>query len=212
MNYRHFDEIDLPNLTVTEANPAHALDFMRYSSDEIKSFNLNRLKLSVPPALNVRSAIIIGMFNQFDHRLWRTTLISPRGIVTLGDVAEYASGCPQRHAIGTRLSRTGIPTSKPSTRSLSRDGTALGDGKQLPALSIGPGITIPAPGAVRMWSWEAHGAEVVSYFRWRQSPSPKNNARRLELREYDALVGGMKQFNGEINSLDIPQNAQALLR
>jgi beta-galactosidase len=30
----------------------------------------------------------------------------------------------------------------------------------------------PAPGMVRLWTWEAfaHGAEVVSYFRWRQAP------------------------------------------
>ncbi|MEO1688564.1 MAG: beta-galactosidase, partial [Pseudomonadota bacterium] len=30
----------------------------------------------------------------------------------------------------------------------------------------------PLPGMVRLWSWEAfaHGAEVVSYFRWRQVP------------------------------------------
>jgi len=30
----------------------------------------------------------------------------------------------------------------------------------------------PATGAVRLWTWEAiaHGAEVVSYFRWRQAP------------------------------------------
>jgi beta-galactosidase len=30
----------------------------------------------------------------------------------------------------------------------------------------------PLPGMVRLWTWEAiaHGAEVVSYFRWRQAP------------------------------------------
>ena len=30
----------------------------------------------------------------------------------------------------------------------------------------------PAPGMVRLWTWEAfaHGAECVSYFRWRQAP------------------------------------------
>ncbi len=30
----------------------------------------------------------------------------------------------------------------------------------------------PAPGMVELWSWEAmsHGADVVSYFRWRQVP------------------------------------------
>ncbi|MEP5198353.1 MAG: beta-galactosidase, partial [Paracoccaceae bacterium] len=39
MEYGTFDEIDLPNLTVTEANPAHLLDFQRYSSDQVVAFN-----------------------------------------------------------------------------------------------------------------------------------------------------------------------------
>src|SRR5258707_803524 len=31
---------------------------------------------------------------------------------------------------------------------------------------------VPKPGMIRLWAWEAfaHGAEVVSYFRWRQAP------------------------------------------
>ena len=35
-----------------------------------------------------------------------------------------------------------------------------------------PWNPVPKPGMVRLWAWEAfaHGAEVVSYFRWRQAP------------------------------------------
>jgi beta-galactosidase len=33
MEYRDWDEIDLPNLTVTEPNPAHVMAFRRFSSD-----------------------------------------------------------------------------------------------------------------------------------------------------------------------------------
>jgi beta-galactosidase len=31
---------------------------------------------------------------------------------------------------------------------------------------------VPLPGMVKLWSWEAfaHGAETISYFRWRQTP------------------------------------------
>ena len=39
MEYLDFDKIDLPNLTVTVANPAHWLDFRRYSSDQVVAFN-----------------------------------------------------------------------------------------------------------------------------------------------------------------------------
>ena len=39
MQYQNFQQIELPNLTVTEANPAHCLDFRRYSSDQVAAFN-----------------------------------------------------------------------------------------------------------------------------------------------------------------------------
>ena len=39
MEYASFDEIDLPNLTVTEPNPAHVMAFRRFASDEVVSFN-----------------------------------------------------------------------------------------------------------------------------------------------------------------------------
>jgi beta-galactosidase len=34
-----FGEVELPNLTVTEANPAHVMDFRRYASDMVVRFN-----------------------------------------------------------------------------------------------------------------------------------------------------------------------------
>ena len=39
MEYGSFEEIGLPNLTVTEPNPAHVLAFRRYTSDRVVAFN-----------------------------------------------------------------------------------------------------------------------------------------------------------------------------
>ena len=39
MEYQSFDQIDPPNLTVTEANPTHVLAFRRFSSDQVVAFN-----------------------------------------------------------------------------------------------------------------------------------------------------------------------------
>ena len=39
MEYRSFSEVDLPNLTVTEANPSHKLDFYRFSSDSVIDYD-----------------------------------------------------------------------------------------------------------------------------------------------------------------------------
>ena len=43
--YRSFDEIDTPALTVTEPNPAHSLDFQRFSSDQVLSFNREQVDI-----------------------------------------------------------------------------------------------------------------------------------------------------------------------
>ena len=39
MEYGSFNEVDLPDGTVTESNPIHRLDFYRFSSDQTVSYN-----------------------------------------------------------------------------------------------------------------------------------------------------------------------------
>ena len=39
MEYNDFEQIQLPNLTVTDPNPIHSLDFKRFSSDQVIKFN-----------------------------------------------------------------------------------------------------------------------------------------------------------------------------
>ena len=41
MQYNSFEQIEAANQTVTEANPSHLLDFRRFSSDQVVSFNKN---------------------------------------------------------------------------------------------------------------------------------------------------------------------------
>ena len=67
MEYENFDQIDLPNLTVTQPNPSHVLDFRRFSSDQVISFN--RLQTDIiksysdaPIAHN-----FMGKTTEFDH-------------------------------------------------------------------------------------------------------------------------------------------------
>ncbi len=67
MEYRDFDEIDLPNLTVTEPNPAHALAFRRFSSDQVVAFNRAQVEIlrafsDAPIAHNY-----MGRVTDFDH-------------------------------------------------------------------------------------------------------------------------------------------------
>ena len=45
MEYSDFRAVGLPNLTVTEPNPSHVMDFRRFASDEVASFN--RLQVEI---------------------------------------------------------------------------------------------------------------------------------------------------------------------
>lgn len=68
MEYRAFDEIDLPNLTVTEANPAHWLAFRRFASDEVATFN--RAQVDILRELSPERDVVhnfMGFFTEFDH-------------------------------------------------------------------------------------------------------------------------------------------------
>ena len=68
MEYRSFAEIDLPNLTVTEANPSHWLDFRRFSSDQVASFNRMQVEIlrDASPGRDIVHNFM-GFFTQFDH-------------------------------------------------------------------------------------------------------------------------------------------------
>ncbi len=67
MDYASFDDIGLPNLTVTEPNPSHVMDFRRFASDEVVSFNrlqtdIIRRHSDYPIAHNY-----MGRITEFDH-------------------------------------------------------------------------------------------------------------------------------------------------
>jgi beta-galactosidase len=173
MEYRSFEEVELPNLTVTEANPSHRLDFQRYSSDKVVSFNA--LQAGIIRRLSPGRDIVhnfMGWFTAFDHFAVSDDL----------DVAAWDSypigfldrdqNDPERRK---RYMRVGDPDAQAFHHDLYR---GCGHGRlwimeQQPGpVNWAPHNPAPAKGAVRLWTWEAFaaGAELVSYFRWRQAP------------------------------------------
>jgi beta-galactosidase len=173
MEYRDFHEIELPNLTVTKPNPAHQLDFIRFSSDQVKSFN--RLQVEIIRKHSPNRTILhnfMGRNLEFDH----FTLSEDLDAVgwdsyPLGFLSEL--NVPETHKL--RYLRSGDPDFVGFHHDLYR---ACGRGRWW-VLEQQPGPVnwaaynpSPYPGMVRCWTHEAfaHGAEVVSYFRWRQAP------------------------------------------
>ncbi len=173
MEYSVFEEIGLPNLTVTEAAPCHELDFKRFSSDQVVSFN--RLQTEILRRHTSADLIhnYMGRIVDFDHFAVGNDLdVASWDAYPLGFLEDRSDYGEEWRA---RFARQGDPDFQAFHHDLYR---AVGRGRwwvmeQQPGpVNWAPFNPAPLDGMVRLWSLEAiaHGAEVVSYFRWRQLP------------------------------------------
>ena len=173
MEYSRFDQIGLPNQTVTEPNPSHVMAFRRYTSDAVVAFN--RAQVDVLRPLTDAPLIhnYMGRILAFDHfAVGRDLDIASWDSYPLGFPFDRIEG---DGASRLRFLRQGDPDFQAFHHDLYR---AVGRGRwwvmeQQPGpVNWAPYNTAPLDGMVRVWTWEAfaHGAEVVSYFRWRQAP------------------------------------------
>ncbi|MBM4212562.1 MAG: beta-galactosidase [Gammaproteobacteria bacterium] len=173
MEYRSFDAIDLPNLTVTEANPAHLLDFRRFSSQQVKEFNREQCLIlrELSPGCDLTHNFM-GFVTDFDHHdLAQDLDVAAWDSYPLGFLEQFWFSADEK----IRYARQGHPDVSAFHHDLYR---GVGCGRWW-VMEQQPGPVnwarynpAPLPGMVRFWSLEAiaHGAEVVSYFRWRQAP------------------------------------------
>jgi beta-galactosidase len=173
MEYNDFAQIELPNLTVTEPNPPASLDFRRYSSDQVAAFNavqyaaLKATRPDLPVTHN-----FMGRFTEFDHFDVAKTL-------DFASWDSYPLGFLDQSAEDAETKALFFRQGEPDFQGLQHDiYRAVGRGRWW-VMEQQPGPVNwahynpdPLPGMARLWAWEAfaHGAEVVSYFRWRQAP------------------------------------------
>lgn len=171
--YQGFDAVDLPMLTVTEPHPAHVLDFYRFSSDQVVRFNkmLCDILWRHAPGRDIVHNYM-GFYFEFDHFKVAEDLDAvgwdsyPIGFL---DVEPFSQ------ADKTEYMRQGHPDFAGFYHDLYR---ACGRGRwHIAEQQPGPvnwasSNPVPLDGMVRLWTLEgvAHGAEFVSYFRWRQAP------------------------------------------
>ena len=174
MELSDFEQISLPNLTVTESNPAAKLDFWRFQSSQVAGYDKMQcdiIRKHSPGRFITHN--FMGFFNEFDH--WDVG-----DNLDLASWDSYPIGFAEQflptEAEKARWTDTSHPDIAPYHHDLYR---AVGKGRwwvmeQQPGpVNWAPWNPIPKPGMVRLWTWEAlaHGAEVVSYFRWRQALS-----------------------------------------
>ncbi len=208
MEYADFAEIDFPNLTPAEAGPSHWMDFRRYSSDQVIAFNKVQVDAirAVTPNVPIATNYMAGM-TDFDHfRIGADLDFAGWDSYPLGNF-ERRERSPARKA---RYVRQGDPDMQAFHHDLYR---TVGNGRfwvmeQQPGpVNWAAYNADPLPGMVRLWSWEAfaHGAETVSYFRWRQLPYAQEQMHSGLLRPDDQPAPAMeeaRQVAGEIERMD----------
>ena len=197
MEYRSFAEVELPNLTVTEANPAHWLAFRRFSSDQVVAFNRAQVEVlrELSPARDITHNAM-GFFTEYDHH------DLGRDLDTLGWDSYplgFLDSFPFSEADKLTYARQGHPDIAAFHHDLYR-GCARGGRWWVLEQQPGPvnwarHNPAPLPGMVHLWTLEAmaHGAELVSYFRWRQFPKAQEQHHAGLLRPDSVAAPGLAE-------------------
>ncbi|TLP48572.1 beta-galactosidase [Cohaesibacter sp. CAU 1516] len=218
MDYDSFKQIELPNMTVTEPNPSHVMAFRRFSSDQVVRFNKEQAdalrELTDAPLIHN----YMGRVTEFDHYDVGLDLdIASWDSYPIGFLSDRLEES-EDHKL--RFLRQGDPDFQAFHHDLYR---AVGKSRwwvmeQQPGpVNWAPFNPAPLDGMVRLWSWEAfaHGAEVVSYFRWRQAPFAQEQMHTALLRPDDVEARGLleaRQVAAEIaadEALQAPAIVQA---
>ncbi|MEL6750726.1 MAG: beta-galactosidase, partial [Pseudomonadota bacterium] len=172
MEVSSFDEVELPNLTVTEPNPSHVLDYRRFASDMVVEFNRVQTEIIRKHAPG-RDLVhnYMGRFLAFDHFDVSADLdVASWDSYPLGFLEQFGRDAPWKRW----YLRAGDPDFQAFHHDLYRGQTGRWSvmEQQPGPVNWAPWNPAPHDGMVRAWSHEAiaHGAEYVSYFRWRQAP------------------------------------------
>ncbi|MEQ5787554.1 beta-galactosidase [Erythrobacter sp. NFXS35] len=173
MEYRAFTEVDPPHLTVTEANPGHWLDYRRFASDQVASFNREQVEIlrKLSPDKDITHNFM-GFFTEFDHHeVGRDIDLATWDSYPLGFLEQFWFSSEEKRA----YLRQGHPDIAAFHHDLYRgcSNGRWGVMEQQPGpVNWARFNPAPLPGMVALWTLEAcaHGAEFTSYFRWRQAP------------------------------------------
>ena len=219
MEYSAFEQIDLPNLTVTEPNPSHCLDFQRFSSDQVVVYNKSQADAI---RSHTDAALIhnyMGRIVDFDHfRVGDDLDIASWDSYPLGFLVDRTEASPEWKQ---RFERQGDPDLQAFHHDIYR---AVGKGRwwvmeQQPGpVNWAPNNPAPLDGMVRLWTWEAiaHQAEAVCYFRWRQAPFAQEQMHAGLLRpdsQPSAVYAEVESIANEVKALGdiVPTQAKVAM-
>jgi beta-galactosidase len=218
MRYRSFDEVDLPLGTVTEAAPGALLDYARFASDMVMEFHARQVA-EIRPRSPGRPITHNDMayFADLSAHAFGTDLDA----ITWDS---YPLGMLEQSPLMTdevknRYARTGHPDLIAFNHDLYRGALEPRGGEryrpfwvmeQQPGpVNWAPTNPLPAPGAVRLWTHQAiaHGADVVSYFRWRAAVGAQEQMHAGLLRHDrtpDTALGEAERSARDLAATDEP--------
>ncbi len=218
MEYRNFAEIELPVGAVTETSPAHRMALARYSSDMVVRFHS-----AMVATIRARSP---GRWVTHNFIPMPETAVDNHALAAPLDFAAY-----DNYPLGrTDLAMARAPAAEfaPLMRTGHPDGAAILfdqtrglTGRPFWVMEQQPGPVNwarhnprPAPGMVRLWSWEAfaHGAAVVSFFRWRQAPFAQEQMHAGLLRPDSSHAEAwpeIERLAAELATIDLPAPGKA---
>lgn len=217
MEVTSFEDVVLPNLTVTEPNPAARLDFWRFQSDQVAAYDKMQCEIirrHSPDRWITHN--FMGFVNDFDHwKVGDNLDLASWDSYPIGFVEKF----PFSEAERNRWAETSHPDIAPFHHDLYR---GVGKGRfwimeQQPGpVNWAPWNPVPKPGMVRLWTFEAlaHGAEVVSYFRWRQAAFAQEQMHAgLNMASTDLLSPGGREVEVAGRELErlgrLPESRQA---
>ena len=167
--YRTFGEVELPEQAVTETNPSHQLDYRRFASDGVVAYNALQVRIlkAHSDAPVVHNSMML--FGDYDH----VDLADDLDAIAFDN---YPIGQLEESPFSLDVKEQFLRTGHPDLVTLSHDlYRGLKDQphwimEQQPGqVNWAPNNALPAAGAVRLWTLQgfAHGAEMVSWFRYR---------------------------------------------
>lgn len=176
MEYRSFDEIELPVGAVTETSPAHRMAYRRFSSDQVVAFHdaqVKVLRAHSPDRFVTHNFIPMNETGVDNHAVAADLDFAAYDNYPLGRTDLLMAHEPAE--VFAPYMRTGHPDFGTfffdQTRGLAPGAFWIMEQQPGP-VNWANHNPRPLPGMVRLWTLEAfaHGAGVVSYFRWRQAP------------------------------------------
>lgn len=209
MHYQDFNQVQLPNQLVEEPSPTHLLDYRRFSSDQVISYN--KLQVDIIKKVNPSSLCVHNVMSgntDFDHFALGKDLdaiawdVYPLGGIINGWFSQeekqryYRTGHPDRNALYHELYYQ------------------VGH-HHMWVMEIQPGPVnwadsnfSPEDGMFRLWIWEAfaHGAELFAPFRFRQAAYAQEQYHAGLLLQNDQEDQGAKELRQaitEIKKLDL---------